>query len=522
MIEAIDLRSPKPSLGCVLAIQDRPAESLERTLETYAYQSFQPADRVLVDYGSEQAHAAAYRQMCARFAWRYVRAIPAKGGWSLSAAYNIAVSALREQVDIVFKSDIDVLMGRDALQTAAVMAGDKLCLFSCLATAEGSCFPKHFTCHEDLVSLFLAPAPPTAMLGEGVHAYPRKWFEEIGGFDLQFHSWGYEDSDLRARAERSIGTTHASAPLLIHQWHPASVVVADARRNRARYDQLKHDGPIVRNGGRAGLVPSGVEVIKPKDGALAGARGGKLKKSLSNARESGAKRLRVAFACRSMNDILFRQASALLGLDCLPKRNGFNAKLYRMTGTDSMGYFRELSALDADWVVNFDEDVFVLDPERLFKLLRFMKERRYAACGMPDGGVVEMRRHNPVACNAFFNIFDLRRVRGPWQNWEAVKAARHKTAYEQAAPPFARRTPFAFDDFEPYYGLSYTLLDAGEKILYLDAEEWQDGVTTLLKDAEGEPLLLHGWYSRTWELNTETRERFRLAVDYVFRRGKRN
>jgi GT2 family glycosyltransferase len=511
-----------------LAVQNRPAEYLERTLETYVYQSLRPADRVLVDYGSEPSQAAAYRELCARFSWRFVVAIPATPGWSLSAAYNIAVSTLSDLVDIVFKSDIDVLLGRDVLQTAATMAREKLCIFSCLAAAEGTCYPSHFGEHEDLVRLFQAPIPPAAMLGEGVHAYPRKWFQEVGGFDLEFRSWGFEDSDLRARAQRSIGTTHAAAPILIHQWHPPAIVEADARKNRARYDQMKHDGPIARNGGRVGLIPKEAKVIIDGKGVedhvpeKSPEKSPETKKASSSLRKGKRRKpMRIAFAWRSMNVELCRQSSELLGLDRLADRHGLDAKLFRVTGTDSLSYFSELAALDTDWVVSLDDDVFVLDPDRLNGLVRFMEQHEFAACGMPDGGVVQIRRHNPVACNAFFNIFDLRRTRRSWENWETVNAARHKSDYERLAPVFARRTPIAYDDFEPYYGVFYTLLDFGAKILYLDAEEWHDGVTTLLKDAAGQPLLLHGWYSRIWRIDPQTSERYRIALDYAWQQQSR-
>ena len=141
--------------------------------------------------------------------------------------------------------------------------------------------------------------------------------------------------------------------------------------------------------------------------------------------------MRLAVATRSMNDVLYRVSSDLLGLERVCVDNGVCWERYRLTGTDNFGYFRELLRLDADWVINLDEDAFVLDPGRLLGLVRTMEQGGYAACGMPDGGVVPIRRHHPAACNAFFNIFDLRRVRPVWQDWDRVVAghlARHNLA----------------------------------------------------------------------------------------------
>jgi hypothetical protein len=219
--------------------------------------------------------------------------------------------------------------------------------------------------------------------------------------------------------------------------------------------------------------------------------------------------MRLAVATRSMNDFLYRASGELLGLD------GLRCERHRLTGTDNFGYFRELLRLDADWVINLDEDAFVLDPYRLLDLVQTMEQGGYAACGMPDGGVVPIRRHNPAACNAFFNVFDLRRVRPVWQDWNRVLAATHRPEYEALAAPFARRSVFAFDHFERYYGAFFALLGSGERILYLDAEEWRDGITTLLKDAAGAPLLLHCWYRRYLDTSHHTRQRYRAVIDYA-------
>jgi hypothetical protein len=182
-----------------------------------------------------------------------------------------------------------------------------------------------------------------------------------------------------------------------------------------------------------------------------------------------------------------------------------------------LGYFRELLNLDADWVVNLDDDAFLLRPAGIVDLVRHLEAHGHAACGMPDGGVTRIRRHNPLACNAFFNVFDLRRVRSVWRDWGRVCAARHRPGHEARVPAWSRRSAYAFDHFERYYGAFFALLDGGETILPLDAEEWRDGVSTLLKDHAGLPLLLHCWYMRHWPTSRHTRQRYRAAIDFARR-----
>lgn len=82
--------------------------------------------------------------------------------------------------------------------------------------------------------------------------------------------------------------------------------------------------------------------------------------------------------------------------------------------------------------------------------------------------------------------------------------------------------PGAYDRFEPYYGLFFSLLEADERILYLDAEQGRDGISTIVKTPWGEPLLIHSWYAREWADDLVTRERYRELVEFVreFRKGK--
>ncbi len=223
--------------------------------------------------------------------------------------------------------------------------------------------------------------------------------------------------------------------------------------------------------------------------------------------------MRVAIATRSMNDYLYQVSGWLLGLEQLAVRFGAPVERRRITGTDNVGYFRKLLEIEADWVISTDEDAFLLSPDRLAELIALMDREGYAACGMPDGGVVKIRYHNPVGCNAFFNVFDLRKVRPAWQDWAAVLATTHRPEYQCLAPAFACRTPYAFDHFQAYYSVFFRLIEAGERLLYLDAREWQDGVSTLLEDPSGEPLLLHCWYTRNWDTSYHTRRRYLAAIE---------
>jgi predicted glycosyltransferase involved in capsule biosynthesis len=244
------------ALGCVLAVRNRPAEYLERTLQTYAYQTLQPVDKFLLDYGSDEAFSDVYERLCHQFGWRYVKAVPELPRWHLGAAYNRAVAALSPEVNVVFKNDVDVLLGQDVLETVATLGREKLCIFSCLGTQSCVVYPERFASHGDLARLLAAASPPEPMLGEGIHGYPRRWFEQIGGFDVQFRWWGFEDSDLRERAKWSIGMVQVTTSLLVHQWHPWSERPEEQIENRAYYERMKKTRQVVRNDGRLETSPT--------------------------------------------------------------------------------------------------------------------------------------------------------------------------------------------------------------------------------------------------------------------------
>ncbi|HEX4614011.1 MAG TPA: glycosyltransferase [Urbifossiella sp.] len=246
--------TPQP-VGCVLAVQDRAADLVERTLRSYAWQSHAPADRVLVDYDSDPAYAAAYADLARRFGWRLVRAEVADRRWSSAAAYNLGIGALRPEVAVVFKSDADVLLGEGVLAAAARMGGDAFCKFQYLVAPRPAGPAAGPVDAAALFDIACGEGGVAVGSGCGLFACPAAWFRAVGGFDLAFRGWGYEDSDLLGRAERTLPVVDVSWQdcLLVHQWH---LPAADARlglENRAYYRYMRLAGPTVRNDGR--LIP---------------------------------------------------------------------------------------------------------------------------------------------------------------------------------------------------------------------------------------------------------------------------
>ncbi|MCB0324282.1 MAG: glycosyltransferase [Bdellovibrionales bacterium] len=214
---------------------------------------------------------------------------------------------------------------------------------------------------------------------------------------------------------------------------------------------------------------------------------------------------RVVIVTRSINDRLFELSGALLD-PAVPR--------IKLTGTDADSYFYAFNDIDAEWIINIDEDAFVMDWPRIMKLLDHMERENIDCCGVPDGGVIDHRFHNPISPNPYFSIHCNRNIRAKFD-----RAAIDKSTFADDLLPhapshlFKKNHRYEFDNFEPYYKYFFWLLRTGSKLLYLDAGAWaRDPVASVTFDHERQPLLIHSWYARDFE---NQRWRFHLAARYA-------
>ncbi|MBR1632039.1 MAG: hypothetical protein IJ680_09295 [Paludibacteraceae bacterium] len=211
---------------------------------------------------------------------------------------------------------------------------------------------------------------------------------------------------------------------------------------------------------------------------------------------------RVKIFCRSFDLRLYRMSSALYASMGIP--------VVRLTDQKADGYFYTMLAdTSCDVAVNVDEDAFVVSPERVMRLVRFVVDNGYANAGCPDGGGACPRSGNPIVTNPFFNVFNLKLIREKF-SVEAVRAYRyelHRPQLEAAFPVERLQTRYDFSrtDYEPYY--PFMLWLAGNfKTLYLPSHQHSDGITTILCDVDDVPICLHTWFARfystpTWIVN---------------------
>lgn len=221
-----------------------------------------------------------------------------------------------------------------------------------------------------------------------------------------------------------------------------------------------------------------------------------------------AEQQKIEIYTRSMNHRLYTRAKRTfetLGYSC-----------HRLLGTTADGYLKQLLQSKADYVLNIDEDAFITDPEALVELIDYCIKEKIVNCGMPDGGVLSMRGHNPLVTNPFFNVLDVRALREKFQECEMKKYAFHREEYEQKTPfhLLHQGVPYAYDGYEPYYPF-FIWISQCFKTLYLDAVEHADGYSTILLNHLGKPFLVHTWYSREYGRRSFHTERINRIMSEV-------
>ena len=211
--------------------------------------------------------------------------------------------------------------------------------------------------------------------------------------------------------------------------------------------------------------------------------------------------MRTKVFTRSINWELYRMSQRCVGLD-LPR--------VRLVNTTADGYFyRMLSDTTCDWAINIDEDAFVVDASAILELLEYMKREGFVNCGMPDG--VQVRPCNPIVTNPFFNILNLSAIREQF-NLDEIKTfnyQEHSDELRAKLPPRLRQMDgdrFQMDKEEPFYNFFFWMA-FHFPTLYLEAETHSDGISTVLKNHEGNPMLYHSWFSREWRSDAQHTQR---------------
>lgn len=223
------------------------------------------------------------------------------------------------------------------------------------------------------------------------------------------------------------------------------------------------------------------------------------------------------FCTRSMNYRLYCASKYLF--------SEIGIKNRRLLFKTADQYIYDALKTSVDFVINIDEDAFLLNPQALQGLLNYMCHNEIACCGIPDGGVA-CRGHNPFVMNAFFNIFNVKLIRqhlkehGYKDIEQAVSDFDYVLHKEQMWAKFPKqlitlsRAHIDETTFEPYYPF-FLWLAGTYPVLYLRSDVWRDNLSTLLYDHMEQPLLIHTWYSREYNRNSYHTSRINAVIEYA-------
>ncbi len=217
---------------------------------------------------------------------------------------------------------------------------------------------------------------------------------------------------------------------------------------------------------------------------------------------------KIVIATRSINAQLYEMASSFWPEE-IPRE--------RITGMDdwrdALTYLHKLLNIDADYVVNCDEDCFVFDWKEVERIITVMEREGYISAGMPDTLENCKHRNNSAdVYNPFFNVFRPSKMKDviigtPW----------YANAVLIDHNPASCKFPEVFNNFFVALWWKSTRLD-------LVGQDHEDGISTILgigKDATNVlhgPFALHSWYSREYMNEGPHHERINALYHEACRR----
>jgi hypothetical protein len=192
--------------------------------------------------------------------------------------------------------------------------------------------------------------------------------------------------------------------------------------------------------------------------------------------------MKVIIATRSRNAELYAKASAFWPAEIQRERiTGMD------TYQDALNYLHRILNLDADLVVNIDEDCFVFDWTVVDELVRAAWRYSTGYVGMPDTKHnCHHRSNSNRVMNPFFNIFNTNLclkalARTPWYAHAVLTGSNPRFCF----PP------------EPFNNL-FVALKSGTTSTHVYGMDHPDGISTEL-NYQYRPFALHSWYSREYE-----------------------
>lgn len=154
------------------------------------------------------------------------------------------------------------------------------------------------------------------------------------------------------------------------------------------------------------------------------------------------------------------------------------------------------------YIVNADEDFFLMNEGLLDSVILSMQKNNFAYCGVPDGGIISHRNNSVFNVNPFFNVFNVDLIKTKIKSFNNSKQYDYANKVEKNA---VLNEPFA--GFLYWLHLNFT----GANFTHIEST---DGISTVIK-INDKPLGIHSWYSREYGKDPAQTERIDRCLEYA-------
>jgi hypothetical protein len=157
--------------------------------------------------------------------------------------------------------------------------------------------------------------------------------------------------------------------------------------------------------------------------------------------------------------------------------------------------------LNYEWVILIDEDCFITDFSIVDELLQYQIKNNIYCSGVPDGGVLNTRKHNPISINPFFSILNLKEIKKIYNKNDAELLFKQPDKFKNKTPFELLKSDYKFDSFEKYYGYFFQLISKNLKILYLDGGDFykKNDIWTSTIKFNNKIFAYHTWKARFYD-----------------------
>jgi hypothetical protein len=208
--------------------------------------------------------------------------------------------------------------------------------------------------------------------------------------------------------------------------------------------------------------------------------------------------MKKTIVTRSQNEKLYKIAKALLS----DKNEFIQCKQFK--GFEgALNYLKWIFETQSGWVVNIDEDCFIVNESLIDICINQMKRNGWVYCGVPDGGgLIPHRSKSKYTANPFFNIFNVDAIKEKWHTYSDVIDFE---LIKKIEPNYNLDEPFAW--------LFYWMFKNFESAEFSDIDS-TDGTSTII-NVNKKPMLIHSWYSRMYDKDVAQTERINKCIEWA-------